>query len=57
MTECLRCEKDFSPKQLIHAEGCSLCQECYEHIQVSYALEMRKEEGYVQQTLKCKGCD
>lgn len=54
---CFRCDKNFSPKQLIHAEGCSMCQECYEHIQITYTLEMLKEEGLNSQTPKCERCE
>jgi hypothetical protein len=57
MTACFRCEQDFPLKKLIFAEGCALCQDCYDHIQISYAVEMLKEEGYIQQTSKCKGCE
>ena len=57
LVECFRCDNKFLPKDLFHVEGCSLCRECYEHIQVTYAVEMLKEEGINYQTSKCKGCE
>lgn len=53
--ECLRCEKVFDQRNMLHTGGCWLCEPCYRHMEVAYEEEMAKEYNYLQE--RCKGCE